>query len=1108
LRVAARDNALNLGPWKTLYTYRYDAEAPAAPATNPADVWSKTNNPGVVTWAAVVDTGGSGTAGYNYYWGMDENGAPGSWTDGVSYAPGAVGKEGSYYLRVQTKDNAGGTSAVKTVRKWSFDKTAPGISTTNAVENWTSVNNRAAYVWAPAPDGEGSGIAGYNVQWLYGSVQKSSGYVDVNSYDPPGCDSGDGLYYLRAQAVDKVGQTGPWTTVLTYRYDGTKPGHTDSASTQNWTNNNDVPEAVWLEPDDGAGSGVAGYHVYWGTDPGGAAQNYQTGRTYDPVSPNADGIYYLRVQAVDGVGLTGDWATVYTYKYDQIKPGVSATDIVEGWTSINSRSILTWDEAPDGSSGIAGYYMYRGTDNAGQSDDFLTKRQYDSPPISGDDRYFFRVQALDNAGNTGSWTTVYTYLYDTKPPGISPTNITEGWTSVNNRSLFSWAEAPDNLSGIAGYNCYWGREPRGVSADYAAAAAYDPAAVTGNGVYYLNVQAVDRSGNLGDWTTVLTYRYDGVAPGGYTIISGGKTETRSKVIALSSYASDVGCGVASMNISETAALNVWLPFAAQYNYELKDITTGNKTLTIWFADAAGNISAPSVVTINYIGFAGADRAIIVNDDSGYINTLNATLVIDVDTGAAEMRLSDDATVSPWLPPGSVLPWVFSAGDGKKTVYVEYRDAANYVWGTGVYSGSVILDTVPPREGRVTLNNGAVSVDATLVKLELEAAGEPHAIKLWNALDGEPADNEYRDYTGALDWTLKFLDGAQTVNVRFRDFAGNVSEIYSDAIYVDLISGGYSFVFNETDGDNDLASGNFKIRWTDSYRPDPQAEIELSYSEAGGASGIISSNILVADLVNGLLWDCRGLMTGAYYLKARVSGNRGFFDVTANYPVFVVHDNSLPADPPAVLAIEPLVVITGNTGVTISWQTGEAGAAVSVYYIRRPAGLNERNASGNLRLQSRSELNLLAAGVTGNSFFWPAADLPSGNYYFYVETRNDYYIYGDFANGYIQVFGFTSGAGGSGEKIWSFPNPFSPARGQEARIAYAAERDGWTKVYVYDIRGRQVWQRENYARADADNIVIWDGRDGRGRLASNGLYVLILTDDKNKIIAKGRLALHD
>ncbi|MDR1997941.1 MAG: hypothetical protein LBQ83_06430 [Candidatus Margulisbacteria bacterium] len=1109
LRVAARDNALNIGPWKTLYTYKYDAVAPAVSATDPADVWSSNSNPGALSWAAAADNaGGSGTEGYSYYWGMDETGAPVDWTTGTSYAPGAVSKEGTYYLRVQTRDNAGNTSAVKTVHRWSFDHTAPGISTTNMVEDWTSINNRALFTWTAAPDGAGSGIVGYNIRWLYGSVQQASGYVAVNSYDPPECASGDGPYYLQTQAVDRVGLAGPWTTVLTYQYDGSKPGQTASASTQNWTNNNDVPETAWLEVADGSGSGVTGYNIYWGLSPTGAAEAYQTSRTYDPVSPNTDGTYYLRVQAVDGVGLTGNWTTVLTYKYDQSKPGISPTNITEGWTSQNSRSILSWAEAPDGDgSGIAGYYMYRGTDPGGEAEDFLTRREYDSPPLSGDSRYFLRVQALDNAGNTGNWTTVYSYLYDTTPPGISPTDITEGWTSVNNRAVFSWTDAPDNLAGLDGYYVYWGRERTGVSTDYVTSAAYDPPAVTGNGIYYLNVRGVDRSGNPGAWTTVLTYQYDGVTPGGTTVISGGKTETRSKVIALFSVASDVGSSVTSLNISETGALNVWLPYAAQYNYELKNTTTGNKTLTIWFADAAGNISEPSVVTINYIGFAGADRAIIVNEDSGYINTVNATLIIDVDAGAHEMRISDDATLSAWISPGSVLPWTFSEGDGEKTVYVEYRDQAGYIWGTGIYSGSVMLDTVPP-QGSFILDGGAVSTDSTLAGLTVTASGEAYAMKFWNELDAEPPDNAYIDYADTLDWTLKFIDGPQTLNMRLRDFAGNASVIYSASIYVDLASGGYSFVFNEPDGSNDIASNNFKIRWTDSYRPDPLAEIELSYIRTdGGAAGLISGNIPVADPVNGLIWDCRGLQTGSYYLKAQVSGNRGFFEATSNYPVAIVHDNSLPADPPAVLTIEPLAGITGNGGVTISWQTGAADTAVSLYYTRQTAGLFSLHGVQNNSAPDRTALTLITANVTGNSFFW-RTDLPSGNYYIYVEASNDYYASGDFAAGYISIAGHTSGSGGTGEKIWSFPNPFSPDRGQEARIAYNVEESGWTKVYVYDIRGRRVWQAENYARAGQDNIVAWDGRDGRGRLAANGLYVLILTNDKNKIIARGRLALHD
>jgi flagellar hook assembly protein FlgD len=64
------------------------------------------------------------------------------------------------------------------------------------------------------------------------------------------------------------------------------------------------------------------------------------------------------------------------------------------------------------------------------------------------------------------------------------------------------------------------------------------------------------------------------------------------------------------------------------------------------------------------------------------------------------------------------------------------------------------------------------------------------------------------------------------------------------------------------------------------------------------------------------------------------------------------------------------------------------------------------------------------------------------------------------------------------------------------------------VYVYDARGRRVWQTDNFARAGGDNIVLWDGRDNRGRLAANGLYIIIVTGEKNSIIAKGRLALYD
>jgi subtilisin family serine protease len=98
--------------------------------------------------------------------------------------------------------------------------------------------------------------------------------------------------------------------------------------------------------------------------------------------------------------------------------------------------------------------------------------------------------------------------------------------------------------------------------------------------------------------------------------------------------------------------------------------------------------------------------------------------------------------------------------------------------------------------------------------------------------------------------------------------------------------------------------------------------------------------------------------------------------------------------------------------------------------------------------------------------------------------------------------------GTGEKVYSYPNPLRPLRDETAHIAYTVEKSGWTTLYVYNPRGGRVWQSSGYAAAQTENIVKWDGRDAYGRVLGNGSYIVMVLDDRRKVLAKGRLLLLD
>jgi len=90
-------------------------------------IWTNDVVQGPITWPAAVDEG-SGVAGYNVYWGPDENGTAEALVTEAAYTPApsdSTGGTAVYYLRVAPVDNAGNSGAWQTVNVQRYDTVAP-----------------------------------------------------------------------------------------------------------------------------------------------------------------------------------------------------------------------------------------------------------------------------------------------------------------------------------------------------------------------------------------------------------------------------------------------------------------------------------------------------------------------------------------------------------------------------------------------------------------------------------------------------------------------------------------------------------------------------------------------------------------------------------------------------------------------------------------------------------------------------------------------------------------------------------------------------------------------------------------------------------------------
>ncbi|MBP7165760.1 MAG: fibronectin type III domain-containing protein, partial [Firmicutes bacterium] len=137
----------------------------------------------------------------------------------------------------------------------------------------------------------------------------------------------------------------------------------------------------------------------------------------------------------------------------------------------------------------------------------------------------------------------------------------------------------------------------------------------------------------------------------------------------------------------------------------------NANTTYYFkvrsADETGNVAESATQT-----FRTAQRgnpptgSISINNGAAYTRYYDVQLTIsarDDYRGPIEMRFREGSgSWSGWMPLQTAFVYRISPGDGKKTVYAEFRDM--YGIQSSTYSSSITLDTRPPRISNVKSTN--------------------------------------------------------------------------------------------------------------------------------------------------------------------------------------------------------------------------------------------------------------------------------------------------------------------------------------------------------------------------------------------------------------------
>ena len=295
------------------------------------------------------------------------------------------------------------------------------------------------------------------------------------------------------------------------------------------------------------------------------------------------------------------------------------------------------------------------------------------------------------------------------------------------------------------------------------------------------VRAVDVAGE--NTTRTVSVTVDTTPPAGSVIVESGMASCKSREVQLTLSASDK-YSVKRMQISNDPGMGTtWEDYAAQKAWTLAP-GDGQKTVYARFMDTNGLCSEPCNDTI-ILDTVPPEGGILIDQGAGH--THNATVGLELwasDTyGVAKMKLSnyEDASGMAWEDFCSTRRWTLRQGDGPRTVYVKYLDAAGGE--SAMYCATIFHDTTAP-EGSLLINSGDAFTGDPAVLLSLDASDNWGVEQMRLSADNANWSRDWEPYQGSCRWALQPPDGGKQVFALLRDRSGLESAVFSDSIILD------------------------------------------------------------------------------------------------------------------------------------------------------------------------------------------------------------------------------------------------------------------------------------------------------------------------------------
>lgn len=473
------------------------------------------------------------------------------------------------------------------------------------VDTWSSVEGAHGYEYRTSNTLNGNALGAIiysdSTTSQPGRYSTNNGTVTRQNGSTP-----DGNYYWQVRAVDSAGNSGPWSTISKVGVDTVAPTTPIHVSPANnallnynnfWFDWNDVAGAVSYEAQFSQSSSTdSNGSLNVGVWSGDASHNQPT--ESKAWSSGATGTWYWQVRAVDAAGNKSAWSTPWKITLDVTAPVAVTLNSPANGAVVNGASVTqSWNASI---SSDVDHYIYESYNDANATS--LRWRQ----TVNGTSKtatnvanatYWWRVKAVDAAGNESAWSPLWKLTIDNDAPGAPVTTSAKPYyTKLGTPTkTLTWA-AGANSSDVAYYEYaeYYNTAPTSETTptNWLKTPIYGTSTTDtawgSNITIYWRVRAVDQAGNKSAWSDIGKIITDVDAP---TVTVNAVASSEDTTPTITGTTSEFG-GDVTIAVDGSDVVTVTSDASGNWSWTATaPFAVGSHTVLATATDAAGNTSS-------------------------------------------------------------------------------------------------------------------------------------------------------------------------------------------------------------------------------------------------------------------------------------------------------------------------------------------------------------------------------------------------------------------------------------------------------------------------------------------------------------------------------------